>query len=237
MMKLRPIQCLLAACFGFAPVGTGRAADAPNSPRIVADETRVFDLLVKQKPAGTCTIRIVDTDDGATRVASEVDVKLNVLIYVYHYEFHGQELWRGGRLLASDCVATDDGKKLSARMKNENGGCLINANGRARRGPLIDTTTNYWRTPDVSRGGRLTVMNTDQGTVHSVTVRKVGHENVKLAEQQVLCTHYRLDGDLQADIWFDGRQRIVRQTSVEDGYPTELVLKQLMAAPTRTARR
>lgn len=236
-MKLRLVPYFLAASFAFAQVGVGLAADTPSAPRIVADETRVFDILVKQKPAGTCTIRIVDTDDGATRVASEVDVKLNVIIYVYHYEFHGQELWRGGRLLASDCLATDNGKKLSAKVKNENGGCVIDANGRARRGPLVDTTTNYWRAPDLSRGGRLIVMNTDQGTVHAVTARQLGRENVTLGEQQVLCTHYRLDGDLQADIWFDGRQRIVRQTSVEDGYPTELVLKQLLATPLRTARR
>lgn len=235
-MNLRAFYPIFTACT-LVMVNRGLSAESAAAPRIVSDETRVFDILVKQKPAGTCSIRITDTDDGATRVASEVDVKMSVLIYVYRYEFHGQELWRGGQLLAADCLATDDGKKLSARMKNENGGGLIDANGRTRRGPLVDMTTNYWRAPNVNNGGRLSIMNSDQGSVHAVTARQVGRENVAVGEQQVGCMHYRLEGELQADLWFDGRQRIVRQTSIEDGYPTELVLKQVMATPIRTARR
>lgn len=236
-MNLRAFHFLLAACTVFAAARGGLAADAANAPRVVSDETRVFDILVKQKAAGTCTIRIVDTDDGATLIESEVDVKVNALVYVYKYEFQGQELWRAGRLLAADCEATDGGKKLSAQLRNESGGSVIDANGRARRGPLVDMTTNYWRTPDLSRGGRLSVMNTDQGSVHAVTVKQLGIENIAIGRQEVACAHCRLEGDLQADLWFDGRQRIVRQASIEDGYPTELILKQLMAAPIRTARR
>jgi hypothetical protein len=41
------------------------------------------------------------------------------------------------------------------------------------------------------------------------------------------CIHYRLRGDLMADLWFDGQRRLVRQQMVEHGYATELRLVRL----------
>jgi len=208
-----------------------------DGPRVSAEEVREFEILVKDKPVGTSTIRIRNLDDGTTRVATEVNVKLNYLVYVYRYEFHGDELWRGNRLLSAQNRATDDGKEFAARLVVSPGGSSIEANGRARRGPVIAMTTNYWRTPELVPGTKINLMNADRGTVHSVTVEVVGQEKIVVDRQVIECTHYRLGGDLEAEFWSDPLNRIVRQKSVEDGYPTEVRLTRISAAPTRTAQR
>jgi hypothetical protein len=208
-----------------------------SGPRIAAEEVREFEILVKDKPAGTSTIRIKSLEDGTTRVATEVKVKLNYLDYVYRYEFHGDETWRGDRLLSAANRATDDGKEFAARLVVSPGGSSIEANGRARRGPAIVMTTNYWRTPNLAQGTKINLMNADRGTVHSVTIEVVGQEKIVVDGRVIDCTHYRLGGNLEAELWSDPLNRIVRQKSVEDGYPTELRLTRISAAPTRTALR
>ena len=208
-----------------------------DAPRLATEEVREFEILVKDKPAGTSTMRITNADDGTTRAATDVNVKVNYLVYVYRYEFHGDEIWRGGRLFSAENRATDDGKKFAARLAASPAGSSIEANGRARRGPVIAMTTNYWRAPEVTQGTKINLMNADRGTVHAVTMEVVGQERLVFDREVIECTHYRIRGDIEAELWFDRANRIVRQTSVEDGYPTELRLTHISTGPARTAQR
>ncbi len=234
LRKLALPLCALTSSALTAGLGSSASADGP---RIAAEEVREFEILVKDKPAGTSTIRITNLEDGTTRVATDVKVKLNYLVYVYRYEFHGDETWRGDRLMSAENRATDDGKEFAARLVVNPGGSSIEANGRSRRGPVIAMTTNYWRTPNLAQGTKINLMNGDRGTVHSVTIGVVGQEQIVVDRQVIECAHYRLGGDLEAELWFDPLNRIVRQKSVEDGYPTEVRLTRISAAPTRTAQR
>lgn len=216
--------------------GADRGARAA-SPRISTDEVREFEVLVKEKPVGTSTMRIRMAGDGTTHVTSDVNVKVSYLVYVYRYEFHGDEVWRGGQLLTAKNEATDDGKKFAAQVENKTGGATIESNGVVRRAAAVAMTTNYWRTPDMSKTTKLNVMNADRGSVHSVTIATVGREYIVVDQREIECVHHRVTGDIEAELWFDGQNRIVRQKSVEDGYPTELRLTRISSPPTRTARR
>ncbi|MGH7193039.1 MAG: DUF6134 family protein [Candidatus Saccharimonadales bacterium] len=199
-------------------------ARGAEPPRQIAEEIREFEVLVKGKPAGTSELRITDRGDGTTQVATEVHVKLNYLVYVYRYDFRGQETWRGNRLVSTENRATDDGKKLQVRAKVDDRGCAIEVQGRTTTAPALDMTTNYWRAPDLARTKNFSLMNADQGTVYAATVERIGREQLAVGGRKVDCTHYRISGGAAAELWFDGRNRIVRQTSVEDGYPTEMRL-------------
>ena len=73
-------------------------------------------------------------------------------------------------------------------------------------------------------------------------VREIGAahmpaEPLAIGRQQVTCSRYRLSGDLEADLWFDGQNRIVRQKTIEDGYPTEVRLTRVHRPSPRTAQR
>lgn len=198
-----------------------------NAQNVLRDEVREFEILVKDKPAGKSSLRISDLDDGTTRVATDVHVKLNYVVFVYRYDFAGSETWRGNRLLLTANRASDDGKVYDARAESDARGFRIEANGRSQTVAFIDMTTNYWRPPELRRDQSLALMNADRGIIHSARVERLAPEPLNFGSQQVTCSHYRLSGDVQADLWFDGQDRIVRQKGIEEGYPTELRLTRL----------
>lgn len=216
--------CLIVAAHGETPV-------AP------AEEIREFDIFVKDKPVGKSTMRITDCEDGTCRVATEVQVKLDYFVYAYRYEFHGQETWRGNRLLSAENRATDGGNDFMARASFEGDRFRVESNGRQAAAPRIDMTTNYWCLPDATRSQLLGVMNADRGTIHTVKLERLPAEPLAIGRQQVTCSRYRLSGDLEADLWFDGQNRIVRQKTIEDGYPTEVRLTRVHRPSPRTAQR
>jgi hypothetical protein len=228
---LTTTSCLvaIAACLIQAARG--------DTPIARSEETREFDIFVKKKPVGRSTMRITDLDDGTTRVATEVNVRVDYFVYAYRYAFRGQEVWRGNQLLSTENRANDDGKEFLARARLEGGHFQVEANGRQTAAPRIDMTTNYWRRPDATQDQSLGVMNADRGTIHSIKVEHLPGEPLTIGRQQVMCSRCRLSGEVEADLWFDGQNRIVRQKSIEDGYPTELRLTRVSRPSPRTAQR
>ncbi|MGH7138994.1 MAG: DUF6134 family protein [Pirellulales bacterium] len=211
----------LIMAVGVAPA---RSAHAQN---VLSEEIREFEILVKDKPAGKSSMRISDLDDGTTRVTTDVHVKLNYVVFVYRYDFAGYETWRGNRLLSTANRATDDGKIYEARAESDTRGFRIEANGRSQTAALIDMTTNYWRPPELEQHPSLALMNADRGIVQTARVERLAPEPLNFGAQQITCSHYRFSGDVQAELWFDGQNRIVRQKGIEEGYPTELRLTRL----------
>lgn len=208
----------------------------PSTPPAM-EETREFDVFVKDKPAGRSTLRITDMAEGVTQVATEVKVELNYLVYAYRYEYHGHETWRSGRLVTADNRATDDGQQFVARLQSGPRGVRIKSNGQVRTVPAVDLTTNYWTAPDLASGAEFSVMNADRGTLHAVRVDRIGAEQVVVGQRRIACTHLRVSGETEADLWVDGGNRLVRQKTIEDGYPTELRLTRITRAPQRVAER
>jgi hypothetical protein len=204
----------------------GAAAPPAGAARVVAEEVRDFEVLVKGKPAGKSQTRITQYDDGSVVATTDATVKLTVVLYVYRYEFHGRETWRGGRLSDLSARATDDGKHFSTRAKFEPSGSLSELNGNpAKSDTPVGLTTNYWQLPDARLiADGFCIMDSDRGTLHPAKMVRVGSEQVAVAGQDIACDHYRTEGSMAADLWFDARGRLVRQQTIEDGYQTELKL-------------
>jgi hypothetical protein len=215
----------------------GGLVEPAHGQALVCEEVRQLDVYVKDKPAGTTIIRISDLDDGTTRVDTEVNVKLSFVVFAYRYEFFGQETWRDNRLISTENRATDDGKKFVARAQVDANGFRVEANGRGRGEPVIDMTTNFWHAPKLSAERTLALLNADRGIIHMAKVERLAPESLAVGSQWVNCSHYRFGGDVQAELWFDGQERIVRQKSIEDGYPTELRLTHITREVPRTAQR
>jgi hypothetical protein len=208
-----------------------------ETPQVLTDELREFEVSVQDKSVGTNQIRITETDDGATAVALDVAVKCDFFVYVYRYELHGKETWQGDQLVAVDNRAVDNGTRLIVRAKVDGEGSRIDTGGKApAKGPVLQMTTNFWRSPP-AKNGPLSFIDVDKGTVVSATSEQLGAEQVIVGSEKVSCTHYRLRGDVNADLWFDGRGRLVRQRTVEMGLPTELRLVRVTAKGGAIARR
>ncbi len=103
-------------------------------------------------------------------------------------------------------------------------------------GPAFKMTTNYWRLPPAANG-KFSILESDNGKIYNVELQRVGPDEVLVQNQKLPCMRYRLSGDAAADLWFDARNRLVRQQTVEQGHATELRLTRLVYNTITTARR
>ena len=218
-------------CTGWAPAG------AQAEPRAVSEETREFEVLVRDKPVGHSRVRISDLDDGTTIAAMDLDVTMSLVVYTYRYEFHGRETWQQDRLLAVDNHATDGGKSLALRAQVLPQGSTVEIKDKPTRdAPVVMMSTNYWRLPPAV-AGKFSILESDNGKIYAVELERVGPDEIVVENQKLPCVRYRLSGDASAELWFDARNRLVRQQTVEQGHATELRLTRLAYNTAATARR
>ncbi len=204
----------------------------------IAAEVREYEIDVKGKPSGTTSTTIVKFADGVTTISTDAFVTLDFLVYAYHYEFHGREQWQGDQLVSVDNRAVDGGTKLALRASVDTHGSVLEAPGKpVVTGPIPAMTTNFWRAPSGTIGSSLVVLDADQGVIRRTTVKDILSEQIPIAGSTVRCLHYVLHGDLAADLWFDDQRRLVRQDTVEDGYPVEVRLVRVTKDPPQVARR
>ena len=206
--------------------------------RKVAQEVRDYEILVKGTHAGTMKSVITDTEDDMTTVTTDATVEFNVVVYTYRYEFHGNEIWHGDRLISVDDRAVDGGKKLATRAHCDLHGSVVEVLGKnPQTGPMLAMTTNCWRSAASPTGSVLEILDADQGTIYSTRIADVTNDDVDVGGRALNCTHYHLAGKLVSDLWFDDQHRLVRQQMIEDGYPTETRLTQITRCEAEVARR
>jgi hypothetical protein len=203
-----------------------------QSSHVLAEEVREYEILVKEAPAGHRTTRITDTDNGLTNVSTDANVDLSYVVYTYHYEFHGQEVWQGNRLISVDDRAVDGGKQLAIRASINASGSTIENSGKCPvLGPVLSMTTSFWRAPEGTKDAEVKLLDADQGSVHTNQIIDITSERVTVGAHQIDCTHYHLGHDLAADLWFDSQHRLVQQQSIEDGYPVQIQLTRITRNP------
>ncbi len=222
---------LIAFIVALCPTAFGQSTNARKQ------ETREFEILINGKPAGTSATTISETENGQTIASTDAAVNLNYIIYFYQYEFHGRETWSGNLLLWVENRAVDNGKQLEVRARASSQGSVIEANDRRPRaaGP-ISMTTSYWHAPQGQKGDPLTLLDADQGSLHSVRIEGIVPELITAAGNKIQCTHYHLTGDMTVDLWFDAANRLIRQQTTEDGHPVELQLKRISLAARPVSR-
>lgn len=210
---------------------TGRAlALEPAAPK----EIRDFEVLLKGRPVGTTTFTIEPLADGRTAVTVDAAVRVNMLVYVYNYEFHGVETWQGGQLESFQCQGTDGGKKFAVQGKNTpNGSQLVIGNRPAAVQPFA-AAGNFWRMPQRPATGAITNVDASTGKLQQVKITEGKPDQVPLGQSQIPAQQFVLTGDVDVKLWLDQHGLIVRQVSVEQGYPTEMRLtsiRRVAAAP------
>jgi hypothetical protein len=209
----RCLACIAGVLLSAAAV---RAADS---------ETREFTVRVDGKEAGSAAMTIQRQDDGTTTVACDTTVKVRVLIKTYTYTCQTRETWKDGRLqqLASRC--NDDGKQFQVSATAQADGIHVRVNGREHLTRLDAWVSSYWTLPDAKqRDNALAILDADNGRDMQGRLQFIGQMQMSVAGQSQNVLHYRLNGSMRVDLYYDAAQRLVRQEWVEDGHPTSLEL-------------
>jgi hypothetical protein len=192
------------------------------------EEHRSFSVWVDKKPAGSHHIVIQSRDDGAQVVTAQADVAVRILLVNFRYTYRGSETYKDGRLLQMSTTTNDDGKKHSVTIEATKEGLAMKADGKDFLVKGEPWVTTYWKLPpEKQRGPNIQLLDADTGKLINAKFEKVGIEKITLLGRPTECTHYKLSGGVQVDLWYDGDERMVRQESIEQGHRTLLELSRL----------
>jgi hypothetical protein len=111
---------------------------------------------------------------------------------------------------------------FSAQHRAVRAGCHTFA---ARRFRTVEfNTLNMALRRDCSSSGRLLVLDADNGKTYDVRCENVAQEEITIGAARITCNHFRLQGAVDVELWFDAAGYLVRQVGTEDGHATELRL-------------
>jgi hypothetical protein len=188
--------------------------------RAADKETRSFTISVDGKPAGSYQMNIQRMDDGTTVLLAQSDVRVTVLgIAAYTYSYSGKEFWKDGRLQHLISSGKEKGKDFSVRADAEGQGLRVVANGKEHTTRPDVWSTSCWQLPDARyRNNAVALLACDTGADIAGRLDLVGTEKLKVAGQEMTCTHYRVTKDVPHDVWYDAQERLVRDEWVSSGH-------------------
>jgi hypothetical protein len=220
-MSARSLSLFAGVCLAcLIPAGHAAAADT---------ETRVFSISVDGKPAGEFRMVIRTAGDGTESIAIAASVHVKYLFGGYRYSYRGTEVWKDGRLRQFDSASDDDGKKHTVQAAADGDKLRITVDGAGRSARPDVWPTSYWRMPPgIKQGQTVVLLDADTGEEQAARIDSARPQRdvpVMGKAGDILLVH--VTGPTPAELWYDGRGRLFRQETVEDGHKTVLNLREI----------
>ena len=202
----------LAVLLLVSVASTVRAADLPYS------SSQTFAAFRNGERIGTHRLDFRH-EGGELVVSTTIDLAVKMMGFTaYRYSHSGREVWRGDTLLTINTVTDDDGQKYAVRAtRDASGGLILDRQGpdapngsRSVLPPGILPST-HWKFLQTTQSRLL---NAQKGTVDPIRVTPLGREQVVTPAGPIAATHYRYDGEVRMDQWFDASGRWVKMTFV-----------------------
>jgi len=211
---------------GEIPLGM---ADEPSAePRVVEQQTREFKISIDGTERGKLTMQLAKRDDGTETMRGQTALSFNFVVYNYRYSSSGTEVWKSGRLLQLKNESDYNGDKYIVQASAQKQELAIEVNGETQRTDADVWVTSYWREPEPHKvGQKLSLFEADKGRKRTGTLKRIGTEQLSVAEKKVKATRYQIRGDVEVDVWYDEEKRLMRQDTLESGHRALLELTQI----------
>jgi hypothetical protein len=250
-VSARPLAAPVLAAFTAILFGGRLSMAGSEQPNHLERETREFKVSVDGIGRGTCTMQIRCWDDGSVSVRSETEVSVNLLVYRYKYSNSGNEVWKKGRLISLDSTADYNGTPYVVKAVATRKGLDVTVDGHTSQLDANTWVTSYWQIPErlltderpQPKGGlasalgplngpaehSVTLLDSDQGRTLKGKLQRLGESVFDVAGKRRTCSHYRIVGDVQAELWFDESGRLVWEESKESGHKVRLEVSRIAA--------
>jgi hypothetical protein len=213
-----------AAIFALAITNTSNAYCLPATD---GTEKRIYEVRIDDQPAGNYQLKIV-THGKNVDVTSDCEVSHRVLVFHYHYKYHGHEQWTGNTVTAFDSQSDDNGKHCSISAHSSANGIKLTVNGKARNIDGATLTSSYWHLPKAPFDRlQAKYLEVDSGRTFDAELSRLGEEPLKIGDHSEVCQKYNLKGGDDANLWYDSEDRLVRETSSDSGHKTTVQLKSI----------
>lgn len=211
----------LAGGASFADIGPIRPAISggwvPKAGDVIA-----FNVLRQGQPFGTHTVRFDTAPDGALEARTIVELKAGLgPITLYNYELDATEIWKNGELVGITGKVNDDGNRGSVTATVKGGALAVDGTGFKGTAPTDAVPASHWNYIQ-TRAGRL--VSTEDGEIINVETTRQGRENIEAGGETIAANKYRLDSDIDVDLWYDEAGRWVKLAFSVRGQQIEYVL-------------
>ncbi|QXM25300.1 hypothetical protein KO353_03390 [Elioraea tepida] len=198
-------RTLMLAAPALITSGASLAAIPPGN-RIAFHVTR------NDSPIGTHVLDFA-RDGGDVRVGIAIDFAVRFVgLTAFRYVHRNTEVWRGDKLVSINATTDNNGTRLAVKARaNERAIEVEGTESGAYLAPIDAVSTSYWHGAFL-RGRKI---DTQGGRLLDTRLIRLGEEPIPVAGRTIPATRWRIEGDLELDIWYDAagawsRLRFVR---------------------------
>ncbi|HLH12814.1 MAG TPA: DUF6134 family protein [Methylovirgula sp.] len=177
------------------------AVPAVAQPAPPEKDRHVFDIFRDGSKIGTEVVEI-DKNGDTTKIKFTTHISVVVMfIQAYHFDHSATETWSGGHFVSFKSSTDDNGTKheVSAVAKKDAVDLVVDGKESEASADLVPAS--WWCTDFVTR---TDVLNAETGQPASIKVTDLGEEPVVENGTTIQAHHYKVSGDINRDLWFDG---------------------------------
>lgn len=192
------------------------ANSVPLADWVANSESLRFQILRNGHKIGTQVFNF-RRDAGELVVDVDLHIRVQVLFFtIYTYRQTAREVWRDGRLVRFTVRTMDDGRTSRVDGLATPSGFAVTGNAGSHALPSDIVPATYWH-PETAKQSRL--MDPTSGELYDVAFRDNGIERVETPTGPVALHKYRMRGEDDITLWYDGHQRLTkaRYWANEDG--------------------
>lgn len=159
-------------------------------------------------------------DAGRLDVSVQTKTDVKLLFLTFHYRHQRQESWQDGKLVHMVADTDDDGTKHHVEEAVTQDGETVSLDGKAAALPADSFPLSLWSQMVLSGSDLYGV--TDAEPFH-VSVKDLGAETLTLNGKALQSHHFRIDGDVQRDLWYGQDGLLLQTTFTRRGYPIKFI--------------
>lgn len=193
----------LTTFFGLLAITILPAAAQPAATPAAAPtkDRHFFDILRDGSKIGSEIVEI-DRQGDTINIQFTTHISVSVMfIQAYHFDHSATETWTGGRFVSFKSATDDNGTKHNVAALANADGIDLDVDGKHSEVAADFVPASWWCKDFVNRAD---MFDSDTGRQVSVKVTDLGDEPIVQDGTTIQARHYKITGDLERDLWFDG---------------------------------
>ena len=154
----------------------------------------------KGKKIGNHEVRF-SNDGDRLNVSVESRIRVTVLkIPVFTFHYVSEEIWKDDQLMSVTGTTTENRTVTKVSMSNDDTGSQLIRAAEPKSVDRLHFASNHWNANVI---GSQRIFNTITGKENVIAMQSMGEEQIKTGRGVIATDHYRIAGQIQADVWYD----------------------------------
>lgn len=165
-----------------------------------APTKRTLDYVILKdgEPIGAEKVDITRDGDAMT-VDVTANTKVKMLMLSFTYDHKRRETWRAGKLESMSAETNDDGTPHKLEMARDGAGWRLTVDGQRADLPADAFPLALWTAAVVKSPLLIGVVD---GQRYKAAAKPTGDETIEIGGKPVKTKRWRIDGDIERDVWF-----------------------------------